>query len=108
MEKLIETFSAYPLWKKALIIAGLPLVVLFLFVRGAGTIAALFNSSSRQQVDKDSAALDQKIQATDREVAKAEGRVEELKESKDDAVKAQEQTDAVDFYNNRFKPNGDK
>lgn len=106
METLIETFSAYPVWKKVLIIAGLPLVLVFLFVRGASTIAALLNSGDRAKTDDQSAKLDQQIQATANQVAKEEGKTEQLESDKNDAVKSQETTDGASFYNNRFKPDG--
>jgi hypothetical protein len=104
--QLINDFSSYPLWKKVLIIAGFPLILLFLFLRGASTVSALFNSAARERTDSDSAKLEEKIQATAGEVAKEQGKVDQLQESKNEAIKAQDTTDATDFYNNRFKPDG--
>lgn len=103
MERMIETFSSYPTWKKALILAGLPLVLLFLLVRSGSSIAALLNSFLRSKTDSASDRLDQAIQNTATEVANAQGKIEQLKEDKNEAMNAQDTTDPVAFYNNRLK-----
>jgi hypothetical protein len=101
---MIDEFKSYPLWKKGLILLGLPFVILFLLVRGASSISALFNSAERESTDTKSAELDKKIQATSGEIAKQEGRLDQLEESKNEDIKAQESASATDFYNNRNKP----
>jgi len=104
VEKLINEFGSYPTWKKALIIVGFPLVVLLILVRGASTLAALFNSAARERTDKQSNAIDQKLAENQSKIDNTQGKIDQLEESKQEAINNAENTNAADFHNNRNKP----
>lgn len=108
MEKLIGDFSSFPIWKKALIVVGFPLLLLLLLLRGASTIGALLNGSKRERTDAKSAELDKKIEATTGEIKQSEGRLEQLESDKKEAIDNAKNDNSVDFFNGRIKPDGDK
>ena len=99
----MASFSAMPLWKKALVIVGLPLVILYFILRAAGSISQIFNDAARKKTDEEANRLDSEIQKTKEEVAKSEGKVEQLESDREKAVEATKNDDPIDFHNNRKK-----
>jgi hypothetical protein len=101
---MIENLSALSWWKKVLLLVGLPLILLLLVFGAWDTVQSLINSLARKGTDDKSAELDEKIKATQSEIDKSSGRLEQLEKDKKDAIDATKDDDPTSFYNNRYKP----
>jgi len=101
---VVEKWNSLTLVQKVLLIVGLPLVLVMLFTQTGRTILAFLEEKTRSKVDEKSAAMDQEIKEQEAETNKAQGRLDQIKKDKADAVQKAKDDDvqeAVNFWNSR-------
>ena len=107
-EFLIQKWSSLSFLQKALLIVGLPLILILWISSWGIQILAFLEKNTRSKVDKKSEDIDAEIKNQQIETDITEERVHQLEKEKNDAANdSKEKTtkEAVDFWNSR--PSGD-
>jgi predicted Holliday junction resolvase-like endonuclease len=101
VEEIKAKWASLGFWGKLLFILGIPLFLVMLLLKGIGSMTSIFEKKKREEVDQKSKEFDEAKAKTDQEIARSEGRLEEIQKQKEKAVKDASEQDPVDFHNRR-------
>lgn len=103
LDNIKQKFSEMKIGQKLAAIVLIPMAILALLFKLIDSFRSLSENSKRDEADKKSKDMDEKIKETNRKASMAEGKLQALQEAKEKSIEASDKQDSVSFHNSRKK-----